>query len=722
MRKITLSALLSLMSFTMLFAQFPEGFETSVPPAGWATFIGVNGEGTNSNWTTTITAANGSQAAYVAWEDVPTEAEDWLVTPQFTPTAAANILTFQQRQQFGTDYGSVYTVRVSTASQTNHADFTIVDTQTEADFGGVYSARNVDLSAYNGIPIYVAFVMTNNDGDSWSIDDVDLIADANPPTCASNPTPADGATDVDVTGGAVVIAWDAPTTGDPATSYEVFWGTTSGDLTSLGSLSNTTVNITGIQFSTTYYWSIVPSNVGGSATGCAEWSFTTEAAPPPPANDVPSGAIALSLDEGSSCGANTLVGVSNGQTTDSGVTAPSCGSYAASAGNGDLWYTVTAPSSGQITFNVENVTGLTSVAGAFYSGTVGALVEEDCTEFSSGWPWTVANLTPGTTYYLRVWDFGNDQLGSFDLCGYFVSCTSAEVTTEVVFDCDNDRFNINVNFSSLGDAVSVSDGTNTFVIDVDIAVAGPYAFGTDVDLTVVHSDTACDFTLATITAAACPPANDACEDATAVLSIPFNDSVDATASSNNNGPIADCGGGMNDGVWYSFTPSASGTIDIVVDNVAGWDPELALYSGSCGAFTCVDSVDSGLTGDGESLLAVPVDAGVTYFINVGHWSGSSNGSEGPFSIDISGSAVLSNSEFKSLDFSYYPNPTDGKVQFETLDTVDRITVFNMLGQQVLSAQPKAVSPEFDMTALQPGAYFLRVVSGGVEKTVRVIRN
>ena len=39
-----------------------------------------------------------------------------------------------------------------------------------------------------------------------------------------------------------MIAWDAPTTGDPATSYEVFWGTTSGDLTSLGDLCNVSRN------------------------------------------------------------------------------------------------------------------------------------------------------------------------------------------------------------------------------------------------------------------------------------------------------------------------------------------------------------------------------------------------------------------------------------------------------------------------------------------------
>ena len=261
------------------------GFETGVPPTDWTSFRGTNGEGDGYDWTTSTSAASGSQAAYVRYESVANEAEDWLVTPQFTPTAAANILTFQQRQAFGSPYGSVYTIRVSTASQTTHADFTIVDTQAEADFSTVYSAHNVDLSAYNDVPIYVAFVMTNNDGDNWYIDDVDLIADATAPDCASNPTPADGAVGVEIiSGGNVAIAWDAPTTGDPATSYEVFWGTISGDLTSLEtSLQRQYKLQTLVMAQHTIGWLF--KNVGGSATGCDEWSFTTEDAPPPPPND-----------------------------------------------------------------------------------------------------------------------------------------------------------------------------------------------------------------------------------------------------------------------------------------------------------------------------------------------------------------------------------------------------------------------------------------------------
>ncbi|MFY0629344.1 MAG: choice-of-anchor J domain-containing protein [Flavobacteriaceae bacterium] len=323
MKKITLLLLFLMATFTAQ-AQFPEGFETAVPPTGWATFIGTNGEGTGQDWQATTAAgtfASGAQAAYVRYENVANSAEDWLVTPQFTPTAAANILSFQQRQAFGSDYGTTYTIRVSTASQTTHADFTIVDTQSETDFGTVYSTHYVDLSAYDGMAIYVAFVMEQDDGDNWYVDDVDLIPNASAPNCATNPTPADGATGVVLTGTNVTISWDAPATGDAATGYEIFWGTTSGSLTSLGKLSATTVDITNIDLSTTYYWMIVPENVGGSATGCTEWSFTTEDPPPPPPNDTLAGAIPITPSpEGTGCAtAGFTLNFSSDGTTDSGL-------------------------------------------------------------------------------------------------------------------------------------------------------------------------------------------------------------------------------------------------------------------------------------------------------------------------------------------------------------------------------------------------------------------
>jgi hypothetical protein len=85
---------------------------------------------------------------------------------------ADSTLSFWMRQAYGADYGSVYTVRVSTASQTTHADFAVVQTWAEADFGVTFSQVAIDLSAYVGQVVFVAFVMEQDDGDSWYVDDV----------------------------------------------------------------------------------------------------------------------------------------------------------------------------------------------------------------------------------------------------------------------------------------------------------------------------------------------------------------------------------------------------------------------------------------------------------------------------------------------------------------------------------------------------------------------
>lgn len=289
MKKITFLAL-CLIFFTAN-AQLSEDFESSTMiPVGWASFIGTNGEGTGQDWQINDGATN--NVAFVNWEAVLTTAEDWLVTPQFTVDATNYILSFDQSDSFATDYGSVYTIRVSTgASQTTHADFTIVDTQTEVDVwsGGPLAQHTVDLTAYIGQAIYVAFVMENNDGDRWIIDNVDMIANATAPDPATTPTPADGAVDVfiDPADGdgdlmpdnAVAFSWSPAATGDAPTAYDVYLGDSPTTLNLLGALGGTSVNITGMEYSTVYYWQIVAKNVGGEAVGSATWSFTTEADP-----------------------------------------------------------------------------------------------------------------------------------------------------------------------------------------------------------------------------------------------------------------------------------------------------------------------------------------------------------------------------------------------------------------------------------------------------------
>ncbi|MDR9448023.1 MAG: hypothetical protein RI535_02230, partial [Psychroflexus sp.] len=85
------------------------------------------------------------------------------------------------------------------------------------------------------------------------------------PNAATNPTPTDGATNVDVVettddnGGPieqVAIQWNEPTTGPTPTGYEVYLGTDQNSLNFLGTAQSdaagSPINITGMQYDTTY--------------------------------------------------------------------------------------------------------------------------------------------------------------------------------------------------------------------------------------------------------------------------------------------------------------------------------------------------------------------------------------------------------------------------------------------------------------------------------------
>lgn len=184
MRKIYFTFLLAVYSFS--YGQFSENFDADASmPAGWTTFRGENGLGAAFDWTFITTARNFSapNSAFVRYEaNTGGLNEDWMVTPMIDLTNYTGAsLTFYGGQQYTAAYGTTYQVLVSTTSQTDISSFTSVALYGEADFVSTGTApftaadlKTVDLSAYDGQQIYVAFMMAQDDGDNWFIDNVDV--------------------------------------------------------------------------------------------------------------------------------------------------------------------------------------------------------------------------------------------------------------------------------------------------------------------------------------------------------------------------------------------------------------------------------------------------------------------------------------------------------------------------------------------------------------------
>lgn len=130
-----------------------------------------------------------------------------------------------------------------------------------------------------------------------------------------------------------------------------------------------------------------------------------------PANDDPCNAITLTV--GSSCTFSQYTNAS--ATASAGVPAPGCASYS----GGDVWFKVTVPAGGALNFD-SNTGVITDGGMAIYSGTCGSLTLIQCDDDASAnglMPAiTRTGLTVGSTIWIRFWEFGNNNNGTFNIC------------------------------------------------------------------------------------------------------------------------------------------------------------------------------------------------------------------------------------------------------------------------------------------------------------------
>lgn len=75
----------------------------------------------------------------------------------------------------------------------------------------------------------------------------------------------------------------------------------------------------------------------------------------------------------------------------------------------------------------------------------------------------------------------------------------------------------------------------------------------------------------------------------------------------------------------------------------------------------------------------------------------------------------------AIGFKVYPNPVTNVLNIEYTSEVTSVSVFNLLGQQVLSKKVSAASTQIDMSALLAGTYLVKVESGNISKTLKVVK-
>ncbi len=177
---------------------FFEGFEGAFPPAGWV--LTQTGAADDPGWVTTTVAYEGSFAAYHNDDNTTGDAISWMILPQITVPDSGE-LAFWQVTVYGSWYYQYHGVWISTGTNDPN-DFVELEEIPISDGG--WTEYIVDLSAYAGQDVYLAFRYEGDWADEWYIDNVAIRTTDYVTWLSEDPTsgvavPDTGESSVDVT-------------------------------------------------------------------------------------------------------------------------------------------------------------------------------------------------------------------------------------------------------------------------------------------------------------------------------------------------------------------------------------------------------------------------------------------------------------------------------------------------------------------------------------------
>lgn len=702
------------------YGQLTEDFEGTWPPTGWT----IESTNTGFTWEENVSGITGKDA-HVGYDFAQDES---LISPVFTVPAGTPTLKFKLSMSYfwSVTPNNNYDIFVSISTDGGTTWAPIWD---ESSLGVFANWTPIDVSVplttYAGqTNVKIKFQYVGDDGADIDIDDISVsIPPALPPSCAANivstPNPTCG-------NFATELSWDAAAT---STGYFLTVGTTAGGTDVLNNVDVglvTSYVLSTQSPGTVYYWTVVPYNEAGSSTGCTENTYTTFATPCF-CDSLPTSVDGIGIS-------NVLLGTTNVVNSDATYTDSTATII-------DFAQSITA--NVQITFE----TGYTYDANIWIDFNNDYDFEDAGELVKTGVASTNANPTtlnasfimPATAplgqHRMRIGTADSGQFvpnpcysGSYGATiDYTVniiaaSCVPPAATAVIVPACGSNQYSVDVTVTALGNGTpTISDGTTTLpVTATGVVTVGPYASGSLVTLNLLHgSDSLCNLSLGDFIYT-CPPTNDDCANATVIASFPYIFTQnDAVASTNNAGFITGCTNGMNDGLWYKFDGNGGDITVTATPAGIDFDPQLGVYTGTCGTFTCVGTVDDGFEGDPETYTIAGSVLGTTYYVNIGDYSGFTNNPEGNFDIDVT--TTLAVDTFGNNGFSAYPNPVKNILNISNSTEISKVQVINLLGQEMIVKSMNETQGQLDVSELSAGTYLVKVTSDNQVKTIKIVK-
>ncbi|WP_179019297.1 T9SS type A sorting domain-containing protein [Winogradskyella forsetii] len=488
----------------------------------------------------------------------------------------------------------------------------------------------------------------------------------------------------------------------------------------------------------------------------------------PPSNDDCSAAIDLTSTINTDDTCTLFTSATNAGATESASNPVTCDF----TGDNDVWFTFVASSDTMILEYLNVAAAIGDFAGnqstELLDGSCGTFTSLGC--FTNANYVTLNNLTINSTYYLRNSSSNTDVAQNFDIClreapaapandecsgaialavstdeacDNLLTGTTVGATPSIENTCNNGftefwkdvwyeftateeglyRFTFNsTNFNASYFIYSgacgalIEESTNCFDTNAQVH---SIASGESRYVMVRSSNTEPGFEFDLCVFKLPPPVeNNDCSTPTVML-----ESTDDTGNNMISGNFANsypsseaCDIGGNT-IWYSFTPTYTGEYNFNLIPGVG-NPYYSVFNTDDCSQTANNYVpNSGCYGSGQ--LTTDLVAGTTYLLSIYSFDTSNNA--GTFDFLVYPDASLSIDSNNLETFKYYPNPIVNTLTVEAKTSISKISVYNMVGQQIKVVTPNNLMTVIDMNDLNKGVYFINVIINESQQTFKVIK-
>ncbi len=186
-----------------------------------------------------------------------------------------------------------------------------------------------------------------------------------------------------------------------------------------------------------------------------------------------------------------------------------------------------------------------------------------------------------------------------------------------------------------------------------------------------------------------------------------------------------CGDFAGGDIWFTFTAPATGDIKIIVPTVGDWSSfSTAIYVGG----TCADTPELGCNVNFDINSDVPSETtytgltpGDSYVLRAWDFGNNDFGNVSFCIEEFDSTAAVNNDVINGLTLQ--PNPVNDLLNIDSQEEIAKVTVFNLLGQEVITKNPVSNKFNLDLSNLDSGVYIVKMLSSdGKENTRKIVKN